>query len=63
MGGALVRNTTSTSCHGDADKLWGHFLLFVYWLWCFAGMTFMEKLIRTGCASLFTLNETQTAAH
>lgn len=62
MGGALVCNTTSTSCHGDADTLWGHFLLFVFWLWCYGGMKFLENLIRKGCMCVFALNETQTEA-
>lgn len=42
MGGALVPTTISTSCHGDVDKLRSDFLLFVFWLCCFGGMTFME---------------------
>lgn len=60
VGGVLVCNPTSTRCHGDADTPWGHFLLFVFWLWCFGGMIFLEKLIRMGCICLFALNKAQT---
>lgn len=63
MGWALACNTISTSCHGDADTLWGHFLLLVFWLFVFWRDDIYGKLIRTGRVVPICSNETQTEAH